>query len=438
MLEGSHPIALIYRIYYKCMKTNLNIHALLKSPRDKTVLIQSNTNANIQVPKTISWRDIQLPTSWVSENESFPQKLQNDTIDLDYIQQYLNGTVRISFDQQRVVNPPMRIRELGVETSSQISKPCYSTQSNFDEEETSQGSPTQTNSEVGTPTDPALLVIFKDFEINFDRLYTEFKSKKNKQKRKDYYKYTTSKQERIVAHWEDFMEDSRIEINCFNYLENFYKKVNTITKTKRKKSDNIIASSSHPPLDSIIKDYKGSSIAASPFKLPTERAECKQIVEQINYTNQCLKTIGQQLDKIETKLDDGSKSTCSIPSSSNPSSSKIIEKPLIHLLEKRPKLSINQNQTIQKIEEILTKLTIKTEPESPQVTAITKNHTSAFSQDSPTSSDEEINQLQRQFSGLEINHLYKPPLPPPQIQLVLPKLSILDQPPLIYNMKKTI
>ncbi|KAI8542882.1 hypothetical protein RHMOL_Rhmol08G0174500 [Rhododendron molle] len=335
----------------------------------------------------------------------------------------------------------MRIRELGRSNSSvaigrsnnpvtisQISKPCYSTQSNFDEEETSQGSPTQTNSEVGTPTDPALLVIFKDFEINFE----------NKQKRKDYYKYTTSKQERIVAHWEDFMEDSRIEINCFNYLENFYKKVNTITKTKRKKSDNIIASSSHPPLDSIIKDYKGSSIAASPFKLPTERAECKQIVEQINYTNQCLKTIGQQLDKIETKLDDGSKSTCSIPSSSNPSSSKIIEKPLIHLLEKRPKLSINQNQTIQKIEEILTKLTIKTEPESPQVTAITKNHTSAFSQDSPTSSDEEINQLQRQFSGLEINHLYKPPLPPPQIQLVLPKLSILDQPPLIYNMKKTI
>ncbi|KAI8560192.1 hypothetical protein RHMOL_Rhmol04G0236700 [Rhododendron molle] len=54
MLEGSHPLALIYRIYYKCMKTNLNIHALVKNPKDKTVLIQSNTNANIQVPKTIS------------------------------------------------------------------------------------------------------------------------------------------------------------------------------------------------------------------------------------------------------------------------------------------------------------------------------------------------------------------------------------------------
>ena len=75
MLEGSQPIALIYRLYYKCMKTNLNIHALVKSPKDKTVLIQSSTNANIQVPKTISWNDIQLPVSWLSENESFPQKL---------------------------------------------------------------------------------------------------------------------------------------------------------------------------------------------------------------------------------------------------------------------------------------------------------------------------------------------------------------------------
>ncbi|KAI8535414.1 hypothetical protein RHMOL_Rhmol10G0172100 [Rhododendron molle] len=86
------------------MKTNLNIHALVKSPKDKTVLIQSSTNAN-------------LPASWLSENESYPQKMQNDTIDLDYIQQYLDGTVRISFEQQRV-NPPFRIKELSKSKSS--------------------------------------------------------------------------------------------------------------------------------------------------------------------------------------------------------------------------------------------------------------------------------------------------------------------------------
>ena len=63
MLEGSQPIALIYRIHYKTMKTNINIKALNKSPKDKTVLIQASTSdANIQVPKTILWKDINLPS----------------------------------------------------------------------------------------------------------------------------------------------------------------------------------------------------------------------------------------------------------------------------------------------------------------------------------------------------------------------------------------
>ncbi|KAI8555203.1 hypothetical protein RHMOL_Rhmol05G0156500 [Rhododendron molle] len=179
MLEGSHSIALIYRLYYKCMKTNLNIHALVKSPRDKTVLIQSNSEAN-------------LPTSWITENESYPQNLQNHTVNLDYIQQYLDGIVRISFDQQRV--QPLRIKELSrtnsttsiprIDSSSQISKPCYSTQSRFDEDSTPQGSPTQSDFE-STPQSnplqpnpskphPSLQVLHKPFSINFEKLYKDY------------------------------------------------------------------------------------------------------------------------------------------------------------------------------------------------------------------------------------------------------------------------
>ncbi|KAL7193393.1 hypothetical protein ACSBR2_025079 [Camellia fascicularis] len=44
MLAGFQSIALIYGIYYKCMKTNLSVHALVKSPKDKTLLIQSSTS----------------------------------------------------------------------------------------------------------------------------------------------------------------------------------------------------------------------------------------------------------------------------------------------------------------------------------------------------------------------------------------------------------
>ncbi|KAI8571991.1 hypothetical protein RHMOL_Rhmol01G0164100 [Rhododendron molle] len=238
MLEGIHPLALIYRIYYKCMKTNLNIHALVKSPKDKTVLIQSNTNANIQVPKTISWNDITLPTSWVSENDSYPHKIQNDTVDLDYIKQYLDGTVRISFDQQRI-NPPLRIKELSIETSSQISKPCYSTQSNFDEDETSQGSPTPTDLDGTIPPvnhiNPALRVLTRITDDDeYDYLYEEFKSKKNKQKRREWRSnYSSSKQNKMINQWQQYMENNNIEIYFFDYLESIYipKKAKIAIKT---------------------------------------------------------------------------------------------------------------------------------------------------------------------------------------------------------------
>ena len=40
---GSHALVLIYRVYYISIKTNLNFHVLIKSPKDQTLLIQSNT-----------------------------------------------------------------------------------------------------------------------------------------------------------------------------------------------------------------------------------------------------------------------------------------------------------------------------------------------------------------------------------------------------------
>ena len=102
ILEGSQPLALIYRIHYKTMKTNLNCHALTKSPKDKTVLIQGSTSdANIQVPKTILWKDINLPSQWILENEIPQRPITNNIMNLDNIRQYLDATVRINFDNNR-------------------------------------------------------------------------------------------------------------------------------------------------------------------------------------------------------------------------------------------------------------------------------------------------------------------------------------------------
>jgi hypothetical protein len=87
VLEGVQPLALIYRIYYKCTETNMNFQTINRSPRNQTMLIQSSqSNASIHVPRTINWTDIELPKEWTVTNESFkPEIISHNLGDLDYI-----------------------------------------------------------------------------------------------------------------------------------------------------------------------------------------------------------------------------------------------------------------------------------------------------------------------------------------------------------------
>ena len=79
MDKGSKLLAIIYRISYK-------------------LLIQCSTpDAKIQIPKIIHWEDITLPNEWLLERETQPAKFASNEINLDYIQQYLDGTIIISF-----------------------------------------------------------------------------------------------------------------------------------------------------------------------------------------------------------------------------------------------------------------------------------------------------------------------------------------------------
>ena len=72
------------------------------------MLIQCSTsNAKVQVPKMIQWKDINLPREWLLEREAQPAKLGSDELNLDCIQQYLDGIVKISFDDNR----PLMLKE---------------------------------------------------------------------------------------------------------------------------------------------------------------------------------------------------------------------------------------------------------------------------------------------------------------------------------------
>jgi hypothetical protein len=120
ILEGVQPLALIYKIYYKCTRTNMNFQAIKRSPSGQTMLIQSSqSNASIHVPRTINWTNIELPKEWSLTNESFkPELIRHNLGDLDYIQQYLDGTVKISFDRGSQSTPKSNLLIEGVARSS--------------------------------------------------------------------------------------------------------------------------------------------------------------------------------------------------------------------------------------------------------------------------------------------------------------------------------
>ena len=104
MVQGASQIALIYRIYYKCLRTNLNAQALDKRrPRETTLIQTTDPRSNIQVPKTLQWSKVTFPENWTLENENYPLQIQDPAWnpDLDFVQQLSNGLVRVSFDQSR-------------------------------------------------------------------------------------------------------------------------------------------------------------------------------------------------------------------------------------------------------------------------------------------------------------------------------------------------
>jgi len=127
ILEGVQPLALIYRVYYMCTRTNMNFQAINRSPKNQTMLIQSSqSNANIRVPHTVMWTDISLRQEWRLTNESFkPEIIRHNLDNLDYIKQYLDGTVKIDFGHRPKPNPKsnLRIEEVPRSSSSKLEVP---------------------------------------------------------------------------------------------------------------------------------------------------------------------------------------------------------------------------------------------------------------------------------------------------------------------------
>jgi hypothetical protein len=103
MHEGAQPLVIVYRIYYKLMKTTLEPQALMESQKGKTLLLQASTSdSHVKVPTQIEWKDVKLPNRWLLKNVTESIPVQNTLEeDLDYIEQRPDGTVSINFQPYR-------------------------------------------------------------------------------------------------------------------------------------------------------------------------------------------------------------------------------------------------------------------------------------------------------------------------------------------------
>ena len=104
MLHGTRQLALIYRVYYKCIRTNMSIQATDKRKVGETTLIQTiDVRSKVQVPRTLKWSEVTFPANWTLDNENHHLQIQNPdrNPDLDFVQQLADGTVRLSFNQFR-------------------------------------------------------------------------------------------------------------------------------------------------------------------------------------------------------------------------------------------------------------------------------------------------------------------------------------------------
>jgi hypothetical protein len=251
-----------------------------------------------------------------------------------------------------------------------------------------------------------LNTIKKIFEMNWNMLNSEFDSEKNKEKRIKHSKsHSKEEKKKIFDKWKNVMQDLRMNIHFFNFVENYYpklKNLNVLTTTTWTKQDKTLVESSHPPKENILIKVRNELVKSSSFKLPPtklpEKDEERKIIEQNNYTNKCLNTIGDQLDKIENKI---------YSINTKPSSIKI-ETPLIKTQELKPGLSLktNKTKTSEKIDQMLKEIkNIKTKKGEPSsINALHNNEevtvNTCFS-NSKTTSDEEINKLKKSFGKLQ-------------------------------------
>ncbi|KAH9781471.1 hypothetical protein KPL71_008488 [Citrus sinensis] len=308
MLEGSVPVALIFKISYKAMISAFNTQHKFQSKRDETLLLQTDmSKANTVIPKPIQWKYINLPDEWILEGATapvIPKQLEPNT-ELQNVTQYSDGKVSLSFRRSTssrfsskdsnssiphlqtkfsktpsVINLPFqsinsqpRFSTSDIPSSSMhsvdyatsVPHPIYTSRQSQEEKETSP----PTSPTFSAVTKNVINVLEKDFELDKTLLHNDFYSDSNKEKRLWFFKHFLNQRKEIQQIYYDFVNLHKVHILFFDWFDIYtsdnqisypFKESNPITIRKMVPEWNLTdgnrtIESEHPPLRSLTIEH---------------------------------------------------------------------------------------------------------------------------------------------------------------------------------------
>ena len=324
MKGGSKPLAVIYRIYYKLMKTTLDPQSMVDpSPKGQTLLLQASTqNTRLRVPQQIQWKDITLPEKWQLEAVAPTPKIEN--IEPDFLAQNIDGTFIISFNNNDrhtdslirpssstgrktpmmftprssfssrkpffdsrplppqnlppVIHlPPINTKKTPVQTETayypvdttqptpNIHQPLYQPQPQPD-------SPTHTDI-LGFTDDRKINVLTKEFALDKELLKHDYLKPKNSDRKNQFFvEYNEQERNNLRTKYYEMMTDLQTHFSFFDFLDYHNKKISVIEKilswTKTENHEKVYQT--YPPFESIILNQNsGVQVLATPIKRPS-------------------------------------------------------------------------------------------------------------------------------------------------------------------------
>lgn len=383
MMKGAENIILIFRIQYKVMNTVIpRMKNLPIDSRGQTTLFVTNlAKSNLQVPKPITWDQVKLPEKWTLEKANEPVKIENRH--LEELIEYPDGDISIQFVNKRRIRlnlgdharhstssvPLTDVDKAHIAgtsyTSDGVNQPHYTVEVPPSEKRQS-----PTPSDMGyTDNIYGINAITRAEQCNnlfdycplSDEQKELFYSTDNLIKIRWFYlKHDLKSQKRWFSLYKDYLRQCTY-IDFFDYLgrvkklPNFDSEIFVLKLDKSYReftaTNGTKFKSMHPPEVKLSVNLPGGDFIATPYR---KSQNIDAVVEQNNFTNLHLRTIGTQLTRIEEKLcssTGGNEQPSSSTSTSKSFEDKVLFKPM-----SSKKVDIKLQPTSDMVDELVKRL----------------------------------------------------------------------------------